>query len=301
MKYRNIFWGVIFVAIGILFLLKGFRIIWFDWYMILSLWPVLLILLGISIIPIKNYIKLILSFLTIALTLVYIFNTDNYRYYDFKFKKNYYDYDNRWTGQNLYEPYDSTFDKAVLKIDAGAGFFTIYGTTDSLIEVEKQGDVCNYILTTRDNVHTKILKLKLQDLRFHRHHNKNKVFVSLNANPLWDFDFDVGAADIALDLSMFKTNNIKIDGGASAIKLKLGDKYEKTNLNIDAGASSIIIKIPEESACQIRTNTFLSSKYLKGFNKIDRHLYRTNGFSENKQKIFIDVDAAVSSLKIKKY
>lgn len=59
MSYRKIFWGVMLVLIGTLFILKNVGVIFFDWVTIWRLWPLILILWGISLIPVKDYLKLI--------------------------------------------------------------------------------------------------------------------------------------------------------------------------------------------------------------------------------------------------
>jgi hypothetical protein len=123
----------------------------------------------------------------------------------------------------------------------------------------------------------------------------------LNDNPVWDFNVDVGAAEFNLDLSAFKVNRLDIDGGASDIEVTLGERYNKTDVVIDAGAADITIKVPESSACEIRTSTILAGKDFGGFNKIDRGLYQTPNFSESANRIFIDIDAAVSGLTVERY
>ena len=130
---------------------------------------------------------------------------------------------------------------------------------------------------------------------------RNKAIVKLNKNLVWDLDIDVGAADIKMDLRDFKIRSVEIDGGASVIKLILGDLYEETKVNIDAGASSIQVRIPEGSACELNTDVTLATKNIKGFNKVASGMYVTPNFSESSNNIVIDVDVAVSTLKIERY
>ena len=64
MSYKKVFWGVVLIIIGILFIIRNLGWVDFSWWGVFRLWPVLLILWGISVIPIKNYLKLILSLLS---------------------------------------------------------------------------------------------------------------------------------------------------------------------------------------------------------------------------------------------
>ena len=85
------------------------------------------------------------------------------------------------------------------------------------------------------------------------------------------------------------------------MELTLGDLYPETDITVDAGAASIEINIPASSSCELNTSTVLSSREIKGFQKIENGLYRTPDFSDNNKKIYIEIDAAVSSVKIHRY
>ena len=75
----------------------------------------------------------------------------------------------------------------------------------------------------------------------------------------------------------------------------------KTTLNIDAGASSIDIQVPRASGCDVRLSTVLSGKSLNGFEKVEHGHYQTENFTEAEHKIYIKMDAAVSSTSIIRY
>ncbi len=44
-SYSRIFWGLVLIIIGVLMFLKQFGIIYFHWYSLWQLWPLLLIFL----------------------------------------------------------------------------------------------------------------------------------------------------------------------------------------------------------------------------------------------------------------
>ena len=130
---------------------------------------------------------------------------------------------------------------------------------------------------------------------------KHKVDIKLNENPLWEMDMNIGAANVDMDLSGFKTKNIKISGGASSIMLKTGDLYPQTTIDIDAAASSITIYVPAESGCRIQTSTVLSGRKMKDFKKTENNDYVTDNFEDSDNKVFVIVDAAVSSIEVIRY
>ncbi len=321
MSYKKLFWGILLVIIGILFILKNTGLIYFDWWTILRLWPLVLILWGISLIPVKDFIKLILSLVAIALAFLLIskfdkrdkpfwhWNRDNDRWsYHYDYDDNDEDDSTTYSGftgdyQELFQDYDSTITTAKLSFDAAAGDYKISDSllTDKLLLFRKKGNIGNYSMTSDDELNRREIRLKIDDSRVKLKNHGNMVQMYLNPEPEWDFDFDIGAANINFDLSRFKVASIDLDGGASAINLKLGSLTPRTNIDIDAGAASIDIKVPSTAGVEVKTETVFTSRNLPGFKKIANGLFRSDNFETSQSKIFIQVDAGVSSLDVNRY
>ncbi|OYT13257.1 MAG: hypothetical protein B6I19_06060 [Bacteroidetes bacterium 4572_114] len=310
MKTKGVFWGVLLVAIGTLFVLRNFGLFYFRWYDLRHLWPVILVILGISLLPIKGAVRIILSFIIVIIAMVYITTKPMYHDHDnlgsgwgwhWDGEKHSDWDDERWTDQFLYENYNDGVENAVLELDAVAGEFSISETDDYLLKFERQGNLGKYYLEA-DNVGSAVvLKLSMEEGKIRSSGFNNEAEISLNPVPVWDINMDAGAAKIEFDLSPFKIDRVDIDGGASSIWLKFGDKIDKTDLQIDTGASAITIEVPEGVGCELKTNTVLSSKSFDGFDKIESGLYQTPGFNSNDKQIFIGIDAAVTSLRVERY
>jgi hypothetical protein len=305
MKYGNIFWGIILITLGVLFALRNFDIFFFSWHSIWRLWPLIFVFWGIAILPVKSIIKLILTVVTVVIGVLILTtnpgpyfgwnNIWNNRYSDEKeYQEHPYD------KQHFYEEFSDETEYAKLNLDAAAGDFQLKGTTSQLFELDCEGNTGPYSVTTKQSGETKIIDIHHTRL-IGRKNITNDVWLSLNTNPIWKMNVDVGAARIDMDLSPFKTESIEIDGGASSIELKLGSKYKSTRVNIDAAAAGIKIKVPAESACEVKTSTILSGRDLDGFNKISNGIYQTPNFSDSANQIIITVDAAVSGLKVMRY
>lgn len=321
MSYKKLFWGILLVFIGVLFILKNMGLVYFDWWTILRLWPLLLILWGISIIPVKSIYKLLLSLAAIVVTILVVSRFDTREHPFMNFHKN----DQNWhfgidedsfneddsssysKNQELFQSYDSSINKAILSFDAAAGDFRISDSLlqEKLLVFKKKGDIGDYSMTSNQDGNTRDINLKIQDshVRLNRGGNVggNQVLLYLNPEPIWDFDFDIGAANINFDLSNFKSENIKIDGGASSINLKLGDRQPLSTIKIDAGAASIVINVPKTSGVELNTETVLSSKNFHGFKKLEDGHYKTDNYATAKSKIYLKIDAGVSSLTIRRY
>jgi hypothetical protein len=170
-----------------------------------------------------------------------------------------------------------------------------------MLDFTKRGTKSKYAYLVKREADRAEIIIDRDEVRISSGKNKHYVDLNLNTYPVWDFDLDVGAAALEFDLSRFKVENINLDGGAAAIEIRLGDLHRETTVNIDAGASSIDIMIPESSGCDLRLSTVLSGKSISGFEKVDHGHYKTENFAEAENKIYIKMDAAVSSTSITRY
>lgn len=275
-----------------------------------SLWPVLIILWGISVIPVKDWIKLVASLVIIIAGFVLVQRDPDTEHFSWRFDRNddrngdwnveWNDNDSTDNQQSLSEVYNDSVRFAKLNFEVAAGKFLIRDTTSMLIDLERKGTSGAYTMTSRDEDSVRIL-----DLQFEQtgsvHRFQNDVDLKLNKKPVWDLDLSIGAASIDFDLTQFKVNKIKVEGGASSIELKMGNLSPRTDVEIDAGASSITIKVPAASGCEVITNTFLSSRDLKGFTKVEDHHYQTPGFNKSPKKVYINLEAGITSINVIRY
>jgi hypothetical protein len=302
MSYRKIFWGVLLVLIGVLFILKNTGVLFFSWHTFWNLWPVILILWGISIIPVKDWIKAVLSIVTLIVAFIAVQHYGNNDNWNWNFR--YHDKDNDQTEepitQKLSEDMDSIVKYATLDLNIGVGEFSIIDTTSQLIELDRTGSEGKYSMTSHDNDSMRVIKLSLDKAEF-KGEIKNTVKMKLNTKPVWDLELNVGAAEVNFDLSKFKTRKVDLQGGASDIEVKIGNLYPESNVNIEAGAASITVRIPKESGCEITNNTFLASKNFEGFKKTSDHHYRTEGYANAKSKIHINMEAGMASINVERY
>ncbi|MCD4696417.1 MAG: DUF5668 domain-containing protein [Bacteroidales bacterium] len=307
MKYGNIFWGVILITLGVLIAMRNLDIFFFSWSSIFRLWPLIFVFWGIAILPVKSMMKLLLTVATVFIAVLIMVNNPGRNYHFFQWwphsftYEREYDDEHPWSEQRLDEEYETKIEKATLNLDAAAGDFKLRGVTSKLFEFETEGNTGLYSAETREDGENSVVVYFTHDRFRGRRNIENNVWMHLNENPVWKLKVDVGAAKIDMDLTNFKVEKVDIDGGASAIELKIGDKLSKIKVNIDAGASGIKIKVPRESACEVHTNTFLTGRDLDGFNKIKSGLYQTPNFSDSSNQVFIDIDAAVSGVKVERY
>jgi hypothetical protein len=314
MKYRHLFWAIILISIGVLFMLGNFGIIHFTWFSFWRLWPLILIFWGIAILPIKDLFKFGLLIATVLLAIIFFNRIPENRPWYFNFPHGFSNRDFKawdsededtitynYRDQNLSVPFDSLSLKGVLNLDAAAGSFTIEGSTNDFLSFNKSGDIGNYELTTNDVKGVKSISLKMKEGTVRHNIKKNNVDIRLNTKPSWNLDFDIGAAEINLDLSEYRIDTAEFNAGASSMDIKFGDKNPLTVVSFDAGASSITIKVPKTSGCKVTSDSFMVSKEFEDLDKVADHIYQSKGFATAKNKVYITINTAVSSIKVERY
>jgi phage shock protein PspC (stress-responsive transcriptional regulator) len=122
-KNKGIFWGLLLVAIGLLWLGKTFALFHFSWWNLWRLYPIIFIWLGITLLPIERVWKNVCSFilLAIAIMLIFVLPTKPCRFHwkDKCYIKNKIesfcnDHDNDWDWNDT-----ADFETISVKVDSG--------------------------------------------------------------------------------------------------------------------------------------------------------------------------------------
>jgi hypothetical protein len=272
----------------------------FEWDFIWKLWPLALVLIGLAaILKDPKWRGILVASAGVFVALV-IFST--FRHGSREIKHAFADMeDGPYEEQLLVESYSPSITRAVFSLDAGAGSFEIGDTTGQLISADVETSIGKYLLSRSDEDTLTRLDMKMQDSNVHwRGNMRNRVDVSLNPEPEWDMDFDIGAAKIDFDLRAYKTRTVTVNSGASSIGIRLGDRADLTNLDIQTGVSKIDVDVPSTVDCQITTDAELSSKDFIGFKQIDKHTYQSENYGSSKKKMFINIEAGLSSIRVER-
>lgn len=303
MKTSHIFWGTLFIVFGLLVLINNYAAILMDWSLIWKLWPLVIILLGISIILKHKAGKGVLAGLAAIILALAIFGSIKTLFYvannDFEISLG---GKNQFSVSEYSDSYSDSTKYATFNFDGGAGKFILTDTTTDLIYSKSEGVKDNYSFSSMKSDSTAEINLDMKNTKITFGHNyKNRVEINLNPTPVWNLNFDVGAAAMEFDLRQFRVNEITVGMGAAALDLTIGSLQENTKVSIEAGASSITIRIPENAGCEVTTDAALSSKHLPGFNEVESGNYRSSNFDNSTQKIYIEIECGVSSINVKRY
>ncbi len=307
MKFKNVFWGLSLILAGTLLISRNLGWIDFDWMNILRLWPLIFILWGLSVLPVRESIKIgIMVILLGGATWFVLDYSGTGRYNDFEFiiNKKFDRYDNRYIKgkQEFTLPFSDSVEQATLKMDAAAGKFILEDTTSNLLDFLQKGRyVGHYEYFDSRSGHQAIIKINEKENHVFHNNNHKIVTIKLNSKPVWDIDLNAGASAVNYDLSPFKVKKLELDGGAGSFKITLGNRYPDVKAEINAGASSITIRIPKSTGCDLEITAVLSGKSFPGFEKTENGHYQTENYNSAKNKIHLEVDAAVSSFHIERY
>lgn len=311
MKNNKIFWGITLVIIGILFILKNVGVIALSWFTLRSLWPIAIVLWGVSLLPIKINWKIIISIIVMFLASIIasryhdVFQSKrsccyNKKYKGHEYKEDRYESPRSEAPRVLSQPYSPEQDVVKLEMNFGAGEFEINQTTTELISVDLTESDAIYSLETQDQegVITN-LSLNMKSNEYKRNF-LNDVFIKLNPNPVWDMDLNIGASEIDFDLSRFKVKNIDLNAGAADIDIKLGSLQDDVKLSIEAGLADLTVKVPADVGVKINSSSFLANKEFRGFEKKDGIYYSPN-YNQSTKKINIEINSSLADISVERY
>jgi hypothetical protein len=301
MKTGQIFWGVFFLTVGSLILLHRFDVLVLSWNYVWELWPVLLVLWGLSIIvkdtKLKPFITIFIALFVGGLVYGTVYNivadVDDITSWD----------EDDYEVRTYSEEFNSDFEEAKLTLSAGVGSFTIKESTTQLFKGISKGNVKDYSVRSYDRGNKAFVNIKMEHANFIvlDGNLRNRLELKLNKNPVWDIDVNLGAAKSYFDLSEYKVEKVELKMGASNTKIKLGEKHPRTELLIEMGAAGLQILIPKDAGCILRGDMVLVAKDLPGFEQLESGKYRSINYDAAEQKISIVVDGGVSSFDIIRY
>ncbi len=296
--------GIILIVIGFVALMVTFFDVEIVWSELAKLWPVFIIIFGISILPLNKLLKAILVIISIIISLFLYYNgvkDDD----AFKDVHTYNSVTDDVDVQEFSEPYRNNISEADVEIDYGAGTLFLNPPVDDLV---KASNASNYIVQDftvkyQDNKADIIFDLMKDNISVSGKDaiSKNLFNLALNDKPVYDFEINVGAVDMNFDFSDYKISNLELNGGACDIDMRFGDLHDFTEVAVNTGVSDIKIGVPTNSACRVECESVLSSKKLDGFNKKSSGVYETPNYSSANNVINIEITGAISDFEIYRY
>lgn len=205
------------------------------------------------------------------------------------------------------EPMQEDTREAVFKLAGGAGRFIISDPSSDLIKVDTRNSIGNYSMSVERDPTTHVPTIELmptkenQTVDLKDGNYENRVDVHLNTKPVWTMDVGLGAGQGELDLSAYAVKQLKVEGGAIDIDLKMGAKADQSDIRLDVGAASVTIRVPKEVGCKIKKDGALNLNQLDEFTDVGGGEFLSPGYDAAKKKMLIRFDGGISSFKVVRY
>lgn len=317
MNKEKLSWGLILLFAGVIILLNNLHVINFYWRSVFSLWPVILIIIGVNLLVPRRGTGNAISILVTLTALAFLAYRGT-----FPPRSDWWVFNNKsWKTEErvsrvrrnvsedyFYHDYTDTIRVANLTLKGGAIEYGIDDTSGKLFEAETKSNFGKHILetseSTKDGERTVDLTFKMENTRkgnFEIDGGENTAKIKLNTNPVWNINLDFGAGAADFDLSKHKIALLNIKGGAMSFETKLGMPLSETVINVESGAASVEIEIPKAAACKINVKSGLSSRSFPGFTKDTDGSYITEGYDSASQKFTINLKGGLSSFVVERY
>lgn len=296
--------GIWLLFLGSVFLLHNLHIIDFNFVGALKLWPLILVSIGIGFLfQNRSYGPWIIAGSNIILCSIIFYqgNTSD---------------DTFFSGATIMDDSeDSTFipantvgllheldgDRVKLKFNGGAAKFIMNSklNPDSLFRASTNSPSSSLTLKSEGEGNTDLtLNTKVKSSKS----GNNSIYVDLNADPIWDLEYNVGAASIRGDFKNLKLGSLTVNSGASSMEVYLPTPMAgNTPIEISTAASNIKLYIPKGSACRVETDAILSNNRFDDIPETSGDYRQTNGFAQASNRYDIKVEGAANSLSILRY
>ncbi len=299
MKPKQLFWGLCFISLGILFLSNSIFHANISLGSISRFWPVIPILLGMNLLFERPQVKAATSGIAGLFLGLVIFSLISHPWSCTNIQFS----DSEMKNVNFNMPDDAKIKKVDLTLNAGAGAFTISDGDSDLVKIISTDKMSRFAVDTTVSDSTAEITFKMKELKatFGKDSTKNNgVGIKLNTRPVYTTTVEIGAATANFDFSKLKIEDLTLKMGAAALHLSLGQPLKESTVTIEAGASSINLLIPKDAAVSIETDMALSSKNMGGLKETSHNNFESDGFASAKNKFVIKIDGGLSSLNVQR-
>ncbi|MGV3761131.1 LiaI-LiaF-like domain-containing protein [Parapedobacter sp.] len=316
MNKEKLSWGLILLFVGGVLLLDNLDVIDFYWRSVFSMWPVILIIIGVNLLVPKKGIGNAISIVVTVAALAFLAFRGTFPPHG-----NWWMFDhNDWKSERrisspsreagelsngvFTHAYDNSITTANLHIKGGAVEYEIKGLTDELFHAEATSTIGGHQLETTTNGSNADLTFSMRDTKkgdWNMRDGENRAEIRLNRNPEWRISLDMGAGAAEFDLTPYKVASLSFNGGAASFEAKLGTPLEETIITAESGVASVEIEIPRAAACKIIIKSGLSSKDFPGFTKQADGSYTTEGYEGASNRFLINLKGGLSSFAVKRY
>jgi hypothetical protein len=293
----GIFWGLLLIVVGGLFLAGNMGLVRVDWTNTWKLWPLMIIAVGVSMLAVKHAFWHIIKLILVGVALIMTIWVVTAEAPSARVVK---------SSEFSISPESNFVSAADIRIAGGAGDFFISSRKQDQILVSKLdssistitkenslvGDIQHIGLTMKSN---KLIEwLGAGSI-------KNAWNVNLSQDMPIDLSINNGASNTDIDVMESRIQKLNVNIGASSLRIKLGDIEDKVLVDLKSGASSVLIRVPSSSGIKVTLDGGLNSSNLADIEKTGSNTYESFDYANAVKKIEIAANIGVSSFTIERY
>ncbi|OLC21753.1 MAG: hypothetical protein AUH33_01070 [Chloroflexi bacterium 13_1_40CM_68_21] len=302
---RGVFWPLLLIALGLVFLLANFGFIaGVSWLAILSLWPLLLILIGLDIAFARRWPvpALVAEVLVIAAGLALVAASPSLGGGIFTFGRG------GGRGETDVSVPRSGASMLVLAINGGAGRYHVSGGATDLVSAHSE----NPDLRLRASERGGRADVRIDQIGpegFFRGGGAIDVQIQIAGDVPTSFDMNAGAGEFDVDLSDVRITDVRVNTGASTTRLILPKPTGDIPVRISAGASTIVLTVPDGVEARVSTsgglltlrsdNSRLGEGSGTGGCVACGSSVQTSGYAAAKDRVTVTINAGASSIVVR--
>lgn len=298
----SILLGSIFILIGGWTMLYKLGIV--EWHFsistFLSYWPLGLIIIGCTIIPMHKVFKTIIIILIFGLWFGLCFSGYGTTKWITSCCNKAHIETTTSDSESITVPYDPSTQSATCKIELNAANSTLNLTNTAMLTFD-------WIPFGKDGAYK--LRRTKENGQWHYEispttsfsHSNPTTHLSLHPDIHWNLDIEANTSDIAYDLRPFSIKTLSLESNASSSDLTLGDKSDLTDVEIENNVSSLTLHIPANSGCRLYSKSHFSNVETQNFIEKNNHIKETANYETASKKINIKIEANLGDITIEQY
>ena len=289
---RGLFWPLLLVVIGLVFLLANLGFIGTISVLALAnLWPIILVLVGIDIAFGRRWPLgvLVADVAIIGGALALVSYAPNLPTGAFILAN---------PGDSVVSQPRTDVKTLNLRLSGGAGTYSVRGGADpgDLVRVTSDAPDLHLRSSTRTGDRADVrIEENLDGVHFGPRTN-NHVDALIASDVTTSLRLDVGAGEFTVDLSNVKLSDASVNAGAASLRIVAPTPTGDVPITISTGASSVVIEVPAGVEARVNISGGLSSTRFENprFNGNE-----TAGYSGAKDRVTIKVSAGASSVVVR--
>lgn len=293
-EHKGLGWGIFLLFFGVVLLLVNLDVI--DWSVFRSfrvLWPLLLVVAGISVLARnKRWVVALawVGFLVLLVVYGYYYTQPEYS-------------PPRWEGGDrvLEAQAENGLESAVLRLELDAGDISITGGGSKLAVVDTNDRRLS--LKTRGAGGKQTVEIGSRNLNWFPFPGLGglRSDIALSSDIPWEIDVQTDAANTRIDMEDLAVTDLDVDGDACNLYIRLSDRAKSQSISVDADVSHITIVVPENVG--VRYTIRGDIQHVSHDNVpfvLDGEGKQTEGYADAAAQVEIDLEMDVGSVTFKR-